>query len=272
MADGAVEYGAEAILLAGAGRAILLQLAHPSVGRGVAENSTFAAHPLDRLNSTLTYVYAITYGSEEQANEVRRRVNRAHAPVRRAANQTSNGYSAFDPNLQLWVAATLYDTASTVIGKIYGPLDDDAADAIYQHYARLGTALQLPPDMWPKDRAAFRRYWEEQLGCLRAGEAALQVARDLLHPANVPWWYRGIMPAARFLTAGLLPGQLRQDFGLDWSGRQERRFHRTMRILALTYPRLPQRLRHSYKNYCLNKLGRDLDRNRQPSQRQGISA
>lgn len=272
MAGGTVEYGAEAILLAGAGRAILLQLANPLVGRGVAENSSFAERPLDRLNSTLTYVYAITYGSEEQVNEVRRRVNRAHAPVRRATGPDSEGYSAFDPKLQLWVAATLYDTASTVIRNIYGPLDDASADAIYQHYARLGTALQLPPELWPPDRAAFSRYWDEQLASLSAGEAALQVARDLLYPANVPWWYRGVMPAARFLTAGLLPAQLRQDFGLTWSDRHDRRFHRAMRFLALTYPRLPQRVRHSYRNYCLNRLDKDLSRNRRPRQRQGISA
>lgn len=272
MAGGAVDYGAEVILLAGAGRAILLQLANPSVGRGVAENSTFAQRPLDRLNSTLTYVYGTVYGNEEQANEVRRRVNRAHAPVRRAGDGSSAGYSAFDPKLQLWVAATLYDTARTVIEKIYGPLDGDTADAVYQHYARLGTALQLPPDMWPKDRAAFARYWQEQLTCLSAGDGALSVAKDLLHPANVPWWYHAIMPTARFLTAGFLPAPLRQDFGLQWSGRHERRFHRTMRVLAFAYPKLPARLRHSYRDYCLNKLDRDLRGNRPASQRQGTSA
>ncbi|HEY1155310.1 MAG TPA: oxygenase MpaB family protein, partial [Arthrobacter sp.] len=130
----------------------------------------------------------------------------------------------------------------------------------------------LPPEMWPPDRAAFTRYWEEQVGCLSAGDAALGVAKDLLHPANVPWWYQAIMPTARFLTAGLLPGRLRQDFGLEWSDRHERRFHRTMRVLSIAYPKLPPRLRHSYRDYCLNKLNRDLRGNRSANQRQGIRA
>jgi uncharacterized protein (DUF2236 family) len=248
------EMNAEGILLAGAGRAILLQLADPGVGRGVAEHSTFTDRPINRLKGTLTYVYAVTYGTEEQVKEVRRRVNRAHVPVRRGADDKSPGYNAYDPELQLWVTATLYDTALTIIEKIYGPLDDESADAMYQDYAKLGTALQLPPDKWPKDREEFNRYYDERMANLRASDAAVQVGRGLLYPKRASLWYRAIMPFARFLTAGLLPDHVRQDFGLPWSGRHERRFHRTMKVLAVTYPKLPQGVRHWFKNYCLNGL------------------
>ncbi|MBT2567844.1 DUF2236 domain-containing protein [Arthrobacter sp. ISL-85] len=266
------DYRAEGILLAGAGRAILLQLANPAIGRGVAAHSTFTQRPVNRLKGTLTYVYATVYGTEEQAREVRRRVNQAHVPVRRTADESSAGYNAYDPALQLWVAATLYDTALTITEKIRGPLDDEAADAMYRDYARIGTALQLPADMWPKDRAAFGRYWEEQLSTLHAEEEGVRVGRGLLYPGHTALWYRAIMPSARFLTAGLLPEQLRKDFGLAWSDRHQRRYDRTWRILAVAYPRLPQGIRHWFKDYCLAELDRDLRGNRQPSQHQGISA
>jgi uncharacterized protein (DUF2236 family) len=141
-----------------------------------------------------------------------------------------------------------------IIEKIYGPLDDESADAMYRDYAKLGTALQLPPDMWPKDRGAFNRYYDERMAGLRASDAAIRVGRGLLYPQHAALWYRAIMPFARFLTAGLLPDHLRNDFGLPWSGRHERRFHRTMKALAVTYPRLPQNLRHWFKNYCLSEL------------------
>ncbi|MDQ0867938.1 hypothetical protein QFZ70_000411 [Arthrobacter sp. V1I9] len=177
MVRGLADLGAEGILLAGAGRAILLQLADPAVGRGVAEHSTFTDRPINRLTGTLTYVYAVVYGSDEQLKEVRRRVNRAHVPVRGAANENSAGYNAYNADLQLWVTATLYDTALTITEKIYGPLDDDAADAMYRDYAKLGTALQLPERMWPEDRAAFRRYWDERIRTLRADENAVRVGR-----------------------------------------------------------------------------------------------
>ncbi|MEE2524254.1 oxygenase MpaB family protein [Pseudarthrobacter sp. J75] len=255
MVRGLADIGAEGVLLAGAGRAILLQIADPAVGRGVAAHSNFAQRPLDRLLSTMTYVYAVVYGSEAQVAAVRRSVNRAHAPVRSHAGAGGgSGYSAFDAHSQLWVVATLYDTAATVHEKIYGPLDDVAADRVYRDYARTGTALQLPAELWPEDRAAFAEYWHERLPILEVEEATRRVARDLLFPAAGPVWLRAAMPLARFLTAGLLPEGLRADFGLAWSGRHERRFNRTMRLTALTYPRLPRRLRHWFKDYCLERL------------------
>jgi uncharacterized protein (DUF2236 family) len=254
MVRGLADIGAESVLLAGAGRAILMQIANPAVGHGVAEHSNFADRPLDRLRATMTYVYAVVYGTEEQLAAVRRSVNRAHAPVRRDPDEGSKGYSAFDAQSQLWVVATLYDTAVTVYEKIYGALDEEASDLIYRDYARIGTALQLPAELWPADRAAFAAYWDGCLQMLEADAVTLRVARDLLHPAAVPFWLRMIMPLARFITAGLLPDKLREGFGLPWSARHGRQFDRTMRSFAVVYPRLPQRARHWLKNHYLGQL------------------
>ena len=248
------DIGAEGILLAGAGRAILLQIANPAVGHGVAEHSHFTERPLDRLRGTLTYVYAIVYGTDGQVAAVRRRVNRAHGPVQRAPDETSKGYSAFDAESQLWVVATLYDTAVTVFERVYGPLDEETADLMYRDYAKLGTALQLPAELWPADRAAFRVYWNSRIESLNADDAAVRVAHGLLHPKGGPLWYRAVMPFARFLTAGLLPDHLRDGFGLPWSASHGRRFDFTMKCTAVVYPRLPQRIRHWFKNYCLGQL------------------
>lgn len=254
MVRGLADIGAEGVLLAGAGRAILLQIADPAVGHGVAEHSNFAERPLDRLRATMTYVYAVVYGSEEQLAAVRRAVNRAHAPVRREADAASAGYSAFDAQSQLWVVATLYDTAVTVYEKIHGTLDDDAADRVYREYAQIGTALQLPAELWPDDRAAFAEYWEARVQELVPDAAARRVARELLEPAGGPVLLRLSMPLARFLTAGLMPEHLRTGFGLSWGHGHARRFERTMRVLSAVYPRLPQRIRHWPKNHYLGQL------------------
>ncbi|MFJ5957012.1 oxygenase MpaB family protein [Paenarthrobacter sp. NPDC092416] len=254
MARGLADIGAEGVLLAGAGRAILLQIADPKVGHGVAEHSNFAERPMDRLRATMTYVYAVVYGSEEQLTAVRRAVNRAHAPVRRAAEGASNGYNAFDAESQLWVVATLYDTAVTVYEQIHGPLDGDTADRIYREYAKIGTALQLPPQLWPANRAAFAEYWTSSVQRLQPDEKARRVAQDLLYPVGGPALMRLAMPLARFLTAGLLPDHLREGFGFTWSPRHARSFGRTMRLVGLVYPRLPQRIRHWPKDYYLRQL------------------
>jgi uncharacterized protein (DUF2236 family) len=54
----------EAMLLLGAGpRALLLQIAHPSVAAGVAEHSNFREDPWRRLDGTLRSFLTIIYGS-----------------------------------------------------------------------------------------------------------------------------------------------------------------------------------------------------------------
>ncbi|MET3721725.1 MULTISPECIES: oxygenase MpaB family protein [unclassified Arthrobacter] len=248
------DIGAEVVLLAGAGRAILLQIANPAVGHGVAEHSDFAGRPLERFRSTVTYVYAVVYGNEDQVAAVRRRVNRAHSAVRRKPDAGSHGYSAFDAQAQLWVVATLYDTAVTVYEKIYGPLDDETSELMYQDYARIGTVLQLPAELWPADRAAFRTYWDARLQVLELDTVTARVGRELLYPPAGPLWLRMSMPLIRFITAGLLPDHLRSSYGLPWSDRHSRLFDRTTRWSALVYPRLPRTVRHFVKDYCLGRL------------------
>jgi uncharacterized protein (DUF2236 family) len=248
------DIGAEGVLLAGAGRAILLQIANPSIGHAVAEHSNFGERPLDRLRTTMSYVYAVIYGTPEQLTAMRRSVNRAHVPVRRQAEGDSKGYNAFDGESQLWVVATLYDTAVTVYEQIHGQLDDDSADVIYREYAKIGTALQLPPELWPATRPAFREYWERSLANMKVDDVAVRVAHDLLHPSAVPVWLRLTMPLARLLTAGLLPGSLREDFKLPWSEGRRRRYERIMRLLAVVNPLLPQRVRHWPRDHYLGQI------------------
>lgn len=257
MARGLADIGAEGVLLAGAGRAILLQVADPRVGHGVADHSNFAHRPQDRLRATLSYVYAVVYGTDAQIMAVRRAVNRAHAPVRRQPHGESKGYNAFDADSQLWVVATLYDTAVTVYQQVHGPLEDETAERMYRDYARIGTALQLPPDKWPADRAAFAAYWDAHIATLQPDDKARKIARDLLYPSAAPASMRLVMPLARFLTAGLLPEHVREGFGFTWGPRQSRRFNQTMRVVGLLYPRLPQRIRHWPKSYYLAQLKTD---------------
>ena len=74
----------ESSLLVGAGRAILLQVAHPKVAQGVAEHSRFAENPLKRLRGTLAYFYGIVLGTTAESERVADAVNRIHAHVKGA--------------------------------------------------------------------------------------------------------------------------------------------------------------------------------------------
>lgn len=248
---------AEAILIMGGGRAILLQLANPAIGHGVAHHSDFTNRPLDRLHATLTYVYAVSCGTPEEVRAVRRRVNQAHVPVRSdhgSGSEERPAYNAFTPELQLWVVATLYDSARTVHDQVFGPLGEREADEMYRDYAMLGVELQVPRELWPADRAAFEAYWAKQLGLLRTDATTRNVATKLLNPRTGPVWLRAAMPVGRLLTAGLLPPDVRDAFELPWSARDQKRFDRLMRFSAVVYPTLPRTIRHWPKNHYLKAL------------------
>lgn len=250
---GLADIGAEVVLIAGGGRAILLQLANPAIGHAIAQHSRFANGPIDRLRHTLAYVYAIVYGTPAQVAAVRERVNRRHAPVRSEPG-AAPPYDATDAALQLWVAATLYDTAMLVHERLIGTLSEADLDRIYADYAAIGTALQVPPELWPADRAAFAEYWRSQLSELRVDATTLGVAEALLYPRTGPPWLRLAMPLARLVTAGLLPPGIRNQFRFAWGPRREQRFELAIAGMRAVNRLLPRRLRQWPKNALLRQI------------------
>src|SRR5690625_1291020 len=154
-----VQLAREGIVLAGAGAAIALQVAHRPVAAGVQRHSNFTADPLGRLRRTLQYIFAVVLPEAQPARAtVADWVTRAHAPVEGMADGAS--YSATDPDTQRWVTATLYWTAEHVRWRIWGEQPPEVAEQIYRSYAVLGTALGMPEAYWPPDRAAFQQHWD----------------------------------------------------------------------------------------------------------------
>lgn len=252
------ELTGEALCLAGGGRALLLQLAHPEVGRGVVEHSDFAGRMMDRFHGTMTFIYAATFGAPEEFEVVRRRVNRAHAPVHGPATGSRPAYTAFDRELQLWVAATLYATMVDLKERVFGPSSPADRERIYREVTRWKGGLQLTPEDWPTSEAGFRQYWDDMLGELEVTDATRQVAGHLLHPREVPLWLRAMLPDARLVTAGLLPATVREQYRLPWDASLERRFERRMDWAAAVYPRLPETLRHQPRDAYLRRLRRSM--------------
>ena len=75
----------EVIAVAGWGRAILLQLAHPAVAAGVHDHSCFRGSlraSLRRLRSTVDAMLAMTFGDTEQMIAAAARINTIHDRVR----------------------------------------------------------------------------------------------------------------------------------------------------------------------------------------------
>lgn len=198
------------------GRAILLQIADPVVAAGVRRHSDFARRPQQRLAHTLMYVYAVVIGSPDDAALATGFVNRAHTPVA----------GADDIDRQLWVAATLYDSALRAHEAFGDPVPSELAERVLDAYAPLGVALRVPASRWPASVAEFAAYWDGALASLRVSDDARGVVRDLLHPRFAPLWVRAAMPLVRIVTVGMLPDVVRAQYGFAWGPREQRRYRR----------------------------------------------
>ena len=199
----------ETILLLGGGRALLMQLAHPQVAAGVADHSGFEADPFGRLRRTLEAAYTVVHGTEEDADLVARQLWAVHERV------TGPGYRANDPELLMWVHATLVDTALRVHARFLGPLSAADSERYYAESMRVAEVLGVPLDVQPPDVRAFRNYVRTMVGTLDVSDTARRLAGAVLHP-KLPRPVEPGMVLARELTAGLLPRRLREQFGLGW--------------------------------------------------------
>ncbi|MBW6433665.1 DUF2236 domain-containing protein [Actinoplanes hulinensis] len=248
----------EGLLLAGGGRATLLQIAHPGVAAGVYDHSNFAERPLDRLRTTMSYIFGVLFGTVDEGRAISRAVAGMHRRV------TGPGYHADDPDLQVWVNATLYDTAILLYQRIFGPLGPAELDECYRQYAVLATSIGCPEDAWPTDRATFDAYWHRTVTTLQVSDQAREIAAALMKPRNIPALLRPAKPLNRLVTIGLLPEPIRAGFGYTWSPGRQRTLDAFLATTKVVYPRLPMRLRDVVKDYYLNDLRRRLARRRNP--------
>ncbi len=226
----------EGILLLGGGRALLMQIAHPLVAEGVSDHSSYATERWKRLLRTLRPMNAIVFGDEHQARQAADGINHAHRHVR------GDGYDALDPDLLLWVLATLIDTALDTHSRFLGLLSACEAEAYYADMCRVGLSLKIPPEHLPRDLTAFREYFERTLSSIQVSDTARSISRDLLRTTAMNWPF---MLPLRFMTAGMLPPRLREQYGLEWSAGHEKALRGLQRVSRLTLPRLPLPLRRT---------------------------
>jgi len=228
----------EAILLLGGGRALLMQLAHPQVAAGVADHSGFESDPFGRLRRTLEATYTIVFGTTEDADLVARQLWAVHEHV------TGPGYRANDPELLMWVHATLVDTALRVHGRFLRPLSGRDAARYYEDSVIVAEVLGVPRDVQPPDLVAFGRYMRHMVGNLEVSDTARDLADAVLHP-RLPFVAEPGMALARELTAGLLPRPLRQQFGLGWDRNRKAALLLAGAASRTVLPRVPSVVRRA---------------------------
>jgi uncharacterized protein (DUF2236 family) len=250
-------------LLAGAAN-VIMQLARPGVGYGVMESRVESGrvdrHPIKRARTTFTYLAVASKGSEAQQKAFRKAVNRVHAQVY-STDESPVEYHAFDKDLQLWVGACLYKGGVDIYRMFIGEMDDETAERHYREGIPLGTMLQVPADMWPKDRAAFDEYWRESLEKVHIDDAVREylwpIAAGRVRGVKLPGPVQRTLDNFNLLiTGGFLPQRFRDEMQIEWDAAKQRRFERLISVLRTVNNLLPSFVRQ----FPFNVLLKDVDR------------
>ena len=243
----------EIIVVAGWGRAILLQLAHPLVAAGVADHSSFRGSLITsfkRLGSTIGAMLSLTFGTDEEAISAAAAINGIHDRVSGRLGERAGGlaagerYSAHDPELLRWVHATLLESIPLTYELLVGHLTGEERDRYCAEATIMEPLLDIPERLLPRDAAQLDAYVEEMLhsGRIAVSETSRVLARAILFPPG--WWL--MWPAFRALqliTIGLLPTAIREGYGFRWTARDARAFARWTAALRTLHHAAPSFVR-----------------------------
>jgi len=212
----------------GGGAAVLLQVAHPLVAVGVVEHSDFHRDLWRRLARTLRALYLIAFGSREEAERAGAAVQAVHrhvrgrTPIALGPFPAGTPYSAEDPELQLWVHATLVYASLSIYQRFERRLTVAEQERYYDEMALVAQLFGTPAAVIPPSLAAFWEYFEAQVAspAITVTPLAQEIAAVILE-APLPRALRLFAPAHRLATAAQLPPRLRTEYGLRWTPLRE---------------------------------------------------
>jgi uncharacterized protein (DUF2236 family) len=238
----------EAALFLGAGRAALLQLAHPWVAAALDQHSNLRSDPLARFHNTFRVVFTMIFGTLEQALAASRYLYQLHTRIQGELPERAGGYArgshyqANEVGALLWVFATLVESALIAHDCVLPPLSREEREQYYFESRRMAALFGIPARAMPPDWAGFTAYTGEMFASDRLGVSALsrEMAQRVLHGRGswvpIPGWYRA-------LTTAWMPQRLREEFGLAYGARERAAAARAERWLPRVYGWLPDVVR-----------------------------
>ena len=239
----------ESALFLGAGRAALLQLAHPWVATALDQHSSLMEKPIERFHNTFRIVFTMIFGTADQAFRVARGLHQMHTRITGTLPATVAGYAegsryeALHTQALVWVYATLVESAVFAYECVLPPLGSDELATYYAESKVLAGLFGIAPQSLPRDWDAFKRYIADMCAshALGVSERARYMAQRIMTGAGswvpVPGWYRA-------LTAEWLPERFREEFAVAYGPKERQSGRRARRWLERAYRKLPEALRY----------------------------
>jgi uncharacterized protein (DUF2236 family) len=238
----------ESALFLAAGRAALLQLAHPWVAAAISEHSRTLHDPIGRFHQTFRTMFTVVFAPARAAVDAARRLHRRHDHIRGRLQETTarfaggTSYQANDIAALRWVYATLVDSALLAYELVLPALTQVERERYYLESRKTAALFGIPRECLPEDWTAFQHYFATavQSDSVGVSSTARQLAWKLRAGVGLlvrpPFWYGA-------MTTGLLPARLRDEFQFPYGEREQRSAERALRWLRRVYPRLPAGVR-----------------------------
>ncbi|MDF2827521.1 MAG: hypothetical protein K0R01_804 [Mycobacterium sp.] len=222
---------------------VVMQLSRPQVGYGVVESrvesGNLLVHPWKRARTTFQYLAVALLGSDDDRVAFKAAVDGVHREVT-STTASPVRYSAFDRELQMWVAACLFVGLEDTYQLLRGAMTPEQSEQFYRSAWPLGTTLQVTDDQWPASRAQFDDYWVDACRRVTVDAVVRSYLRDLLSLKMInPVLRLSMRPLLKFLTTGFLAPVFRDALGMGWGRGRQFVFERLFLTVALANRFLP---------------------------------
>jgi uncharacterized protein (DUF2236 family) len=239
----------ESAIFFGAGRALLLQLAHPWVAAAIEQHSDTFADPVGRFHRTFSTVFSMVFGTLDQSISAARRLHHRHAGINGRLPRTAGPFavgSAYCANAVpalRWVYATLIETALIAYELVMPPLTPQQRERYYRESMLFAALFGIPKESLPQTWTAFSAYFSAMVQSdeLSVSNQTRSIARRLI--AGADFWLP--IPASyQDLTLALLPEPIRKEFGFSLDNAKQVHINRSIALVRGLHPFLPGRLRY----------------------------
>ncbi|MGH2961043.1 MAG: oxygenase MpaB family protein [Solirubrobacterales bacterium] len=232
-------------------RALLMQATHPLAFAGLIANTSGLEAPFKRLVHTATTMETVFFGTRDEADREYERVRDLHSHVRGAIERRAGphpagaAYRADDPVFLLWILACLADSAQAAYEGFVRRLSDREREAYWADYLTVGELFGLAREDAPPTYAAYRAYIDERLASedLHVTDEARELGRTVAFEMPVPAHREPALAVINFAVLGLLPGRVRELYGLEWDRSRQAAFDALRAGLRVSARFTPARVR-----------------------------
>ncbi len=206
----------------GAGRALLLQTAHPWITAAIDEHSIVRYDPLERARRTFVNVFTLVFGSMPQVMASAHKMHKTHAEIEgkmthhAGAFEKGSEYMANEINSMIWVHSTLWETLMVMYEEVEGPVSAVDKEQYYQETKLFAMIFGIPeealPQSWDEFSAYNKAMWNSPQ--LTVTENARTLRDDLFNPPN--WLMTFPLWIQEMVTVAHMPAKLREGYEMEY--------------------------------------------------------